>query len=131
MVLYVKQTEGFGPYSIYVDDLASGDSDVDSIFEFYVKSKLRLTDAGFNLRKFVTNSPELRTRIENNERLASRGEASQPAKNASSHHVVEPTMEEVNAVKEEDMTYSKSILGTAVTEDVGKQRILGTVGFSQ
>ena len=36
-------------------------------------------------------------------------------------------MEEVNAVKEEDMTYSKSILGTAVTEDVGKQRILGTL----
>ena len=113
--------------SIYVDDLTSGDSDVDSTFEFYVKSKLRLMDAGFNLRKFVTNSPELRTRIENNEGLVSRGEASQPAKNASSHHVVEPTMEEVNAVEEEDMTYSKSILGNAVTEDVGKQRILGTL----
>jgi len=77
---------------IYVDDLASGDSDVDSIFEFYVKSKLRLMDASFNLRKFVTNSPEMWTRIENNERLTSRGEASQPAKNASSHHVVEPTV---------------------------------------
>ena len=113
--------------SIYVDDLTSGDSDLDRTFEFYVKSKLRLMDAGFNLRKFVTNSPELRTRIENNERLASRGEASQPARNASSHHVVEPTMEEVNAVEEEDMTYSKSILGNAVTEDVGKQRILGTL----
>ena len=84
-------------------------------------------DAGFNLRKFVTNSPELRTRIENNERLASRGEASQPGKNASSHHAVEPTMEEVNAVEDEEMTYSKSILGNAVTEDVDKQRILGTL----
>ena len=53
--------------SIYIDDLTSGDGDVDSTFELYVKSKLRLKEAGFNLRKFVTNSEELRERIENNE----------------------------------------------------------------
>ena len=54
--------------SIYVDDLTSGDGDVDRTFELYVKSKLRLKEAGFNLRKFVTNSEELRERIEKNER---------------------------------------------------------------
>ena len=37
--------------SKYVDDLISGDSDVDSTFELYVKSKA----------KFITNSGELRT----------------------------------------------------------------------
>ena len=49
--------------SIYVDDLTLGDSDVDSTFELYVKSKLRLKEAGFNLRKLITNSGELQTRI--------------------------------------------------------------------
>jgi len=38
-----------------------------------------------------------------------------------------PTMEEVNAIEEKDMTYLKTVLGNAVTEDVGKQRILGTL----
>ena len=42
--------------SIYVDDFTSGKSDVDRTFELYVKSKLRLKEAGFNLRKFVTNA---------------------------------------------------------------------------
>ena len=111
--------------SIYVDDLTSRESDVDRTFEFYAKLKLRLMDAGFSLRKFVTNSQELRTRNENNKRLASRGEASQPARNVSSHPIVEPTVEDVNAVGVDDMTYSKGIVENAVTEDAGKQRILG------
>ena len=64
--------------SIYVDDLTSGDGDVDSTFELYVKSKLHLKEAGLNLRKFVTNSEELCERIENNERSASRSEEAQP-----------------------------------------------------
>ena len=117
--------------SIYVDDLTSGDRDVDSTFDFYMKSKLRLKDAGFNLRKFVTNSQELQTRIENNERLPSDREDSQPAKNASGDQVV-LEVEDVNAVEEDDMTYSKSILGS-VTEEVGKQRIFrrNFVGFPQ
>ena len=48
---------------------------MDSTFELYVKSKSRLREAGFNLRKFITSSGELRARIEDNERLVS-GETS-------------------------------------------------------
>ena len=44
---------------IYVDDLASGAHDVDSAYNFYIKSKLRLAEASFNLRKFSSSSPEL------------------------------------------------------------------------
>ena len=44
---------------------------MDSTFELYMKSKLGLKEAGFNLRKFITNSGELRARIEDNERLVS------------------------------------------------------------
>ena len=39
--------------SIYVDDLSSGASKVDAAYELYLKSKLRLAEGGFNLRKFV------------------------------------------------------------------------------
>ena len=53
--------------SIYVDDLTAGSHDVESAFEFYLKSKLRLAEASFNLRKFDTNSPELRQRISESE----------------------------------------------------------------
>ena len=48
--------------SIYVDDLSSGASEVDAAYELYLKSKLRLAEGGFNLRKFVSNDsncPEL------------------------------------------------------------------------
>ena len=66
--------------SVYVDDLTSGDGDVDRTFELYVKSKLRLKEAGFNLRKIGTNSEELRERIEKNERSASRSQEVQSKK---------------------------------------------------
>ena len=66
--------------SVYVDDLTSGDGDVDRTFELYVKSKLRLKEEGFNLRKFVTNSEELRERIEKNERSASSSQEVRPKK---------------------------------------------------
>ena len=55
--------------SIYVDDLTAGSHDVESAFEFYLKSKLRLAEASFNLRKFDTNSPELRWRISKSEQM--------------------------------------------------------------
>ena len=42
---------------------------MDSTFKLYVKSKLRRKKAGF--LKFITNSGELRARIEDNERLVS------------------------------------------------------------
>ena len=53
--------------SVYVDDLVSGAEDVDSAYDFYIKAKLRLAEASFNLRKFDSNSQELRKRIAGNE----------------------------------------------------------------
>ena len=45
--------------SIYVDDVSFRPDQVDSTYELYLKSKLWLAEAGFNLRKFITNSDEL------------------------------------------------------------------------
>ena len=111
--------------SIYVDDPTSGDSDVDSTFELYVKSKLRLKKAGFNLRKFITNSGELRARIKDNERLVSWETGSGAAGNVD-RQVVETPVVDTNVVEEEDMAYLGSVPGSAV-EDVSGQRILGTL----
>ena len=109
--------------------MTSGDSDVDGTFEFYVKSKLRLKDGGFNLRKFVTNSEELRARMRNNETLLSREEETQSANAAGNEQCPQPPVTSVNASEtiEEDMTYSRSVLGAGTVEDAGKQRILGTL----
>ena len=53
--------------SIYVDDVATRSSDVDTAYEFYTKAKCNLAQASFNLRKFESNSPELQRRIQENE----------------------------------------------------------------
>ena len=53
---------------IYVDDLTTGAVDKNACYEFYLKSKIRLSEAGFNLRKFISNSPTLIRRIAANER---------------------------------------------------------------
>ena len=60
--------------SIYVDDLVTGSSDVESTYEFYKKSSQRLAAARFRLRKFVTNSEELCHRIQLDEPQPGDGE---------------------------------------------------------
>ena len=50
--------------SIYVNDVVSGASDLDSACTFHLKSRLRLATAGF--KKFRTNSHESQTRIQQN-----------------------------------------------------------------
>lgn len=91
--------------SIYVDDVSLGADNVDSTYELYLKAKVRLAEAGFKLRKFVTNSEELRARIAANEL---------PTEQAS------PT----GGVSEEDQSYAKESLG--VLSD-GGQKILGVM----
>ena len=88
--------------SIYVDDPTSGDSDVDSTFELCVKSKLRLREADFSLRKFITNSGELHARIKDNERLVS-GETGSGAGGNVDRQVVETPVVDTSVVEEEDI----------------------------
>ena len=53
--------------SIYVDDVSFGSSDVESTYVLYLNSRSLLAEAGFRLRKFVTNSEELRHQVSANE----------------------------------------------------------------
>ena len=88
--------------SIYVDDLVSGADDVDSAREFYLKSKMRLANAGFKLRKFVTSSQLLHDIIVNDDTPSERP------------HV------------EEDQSYAKASLG--VQTESGNQETTKVLG---
>ena len=49
--------------SIYVDDVTFGADRENEAYNLYVLSKKIFAAGGFNLRKFVTNSPIVRQRI--------------------------------------------------------------------
>ncbi|XP_068675693.1 uncharacterized protein [Montipora foliosa] len=110
--------------SIYVDDLiiSSGASEVDAAYELYLKSKLRLAEGGFNLRKFVSNSPELTNRIQSNETRKSNADTSSVE---SGHLQSSQALLEGNVVSEEDKTYAKSMLGGVEEISGSEQKVLG------
>lgn len=95
--------------SIYVDDLVSGAEDVNSAYKFYLKSKVRLSLAGFNLREFVTNSNELRDLIQKNELAISGRAKPMPVKDSQDDEVKHT---------EEDQSYTKSSLGVKLGEKI-------------
>ena len=45
--------------SFYVDDLVSGEKNLQKCLLLYQKSKKCLLEGGFNLRKWISNSPQL------------------------------------------------------------------------
>ena len=52
---------------LYVDDSASGFDTVFAAYDFYLKVKSMMHDAGFDLRKWASNTSELMKKIERNE----------------------------------------------------------------
>ena len=57
--------------NLYVDDIIAGGNDVNAAWKFYVKSKVRLAEGGFNARKFMSSSSELQHMIAKHEFKAS------------------------------------------------------------
>ena len=53
--------------STYVDDVVGGADDEEQAYQFYQGSKELLLDGSFNLRKFVTSSHSLQTKIDRRE----------------------------------------------------------------
>ena len=88
--------------SLYVDDVVLGANNVDHAYELYIKSKLRMSEGGFNLRKFASNSKDLKCRIDENEKLR---EQSQVSPDTQTDQTI------ANSVVEEDESYAKSITG--------------------
>ena len=55
--------------SLYVDDMVSGAADTEQVFNVYRTSKKVMSEGGFNLQKWSSNSKELMRRIHNAESL--------------------------------------------------------------
>ena len=92
--------------SIYVDDISFGSNGVQPTYDLYQKAKSRLKEGGFCLRKFITNSEELRHLIAVNEQYSE-----------------SPTNDIL--VKEESQSYTKCALGARAAEADGQHKILG------
>lgn len=95
--------------SIYVDDVTFGAEDDEDAYHLYQKSKQVMLEGGFNLRKFVTNSNQLRMKIEQAEQEM----------NTVKKQEANPE------VHEEDETYTKDTLGSKQECGEGEQKILG------
>lgn len=117
--------------SIYVDDLSTGGDTDEEAFQLYIKSKVRLAEGGFNLRKFVTNSSDLRDRIERNESELRDARNNQPVSGKDMFYNVNlpavPSDEDPihTSVARDEQSYTKTSLGD--TQENGKpvQKILG------
>ena len=81
--------------SLYVDDLASGSDDTESALALAKKIKTRLSEGGFNMRKWLSNSKELMSEFQCDPQFSEEGPQQSPGLSSS--------------VTEEDQGYSKSI----------------------
>ena len=81
--------------ALYVDDLSTGDRNVEETYQLFLKSKLRMLEAGFNMRKWSSNSKELIEKIKASE--YGRG--------------VEP-INRLSELEEDEETYASATLGS-------------------
>eukprot|EP00794_Sanderia_malayensis_P019331 gene19331-21255_t len=58
--------------ALYVDDVTTGDYEEEKCMKIYSVSRKMMTDGGFNLRKWRTNSKDLQEKIETEERKLNR-----------------------------------------------------------
>ena len=93
-----------------MDDLASGSNNPESALELAKKIKTRLSEGGFNMRKWFSNSKELMTECQNDPQFS---ESPQQPSNLPS------------SVTEEDQGYSKSIVDPQKLDS--HPRVLGQV----
>ena len=89
---------------MYVDDVVSGADTVEEAVTMFRESKALLSEGGFNLRKFNTNSTELREVILKEENRTSPSSAPTP---------------------HSDESYTKTILGGSSIGVPGEQKTLG------
>ena len=89
-------------HSIYVDDVAFGGDSTNEVFELYLKTKSRLAEGGFNLRKFVSNDRGLQE---------TRG--------------LERDVHSGCTVAQDDNSFAKTSLSYQSDVNLGEQRVLG------
>ena len=82
--------------SLYADDMTSGESTVERGFDLFVNSRKIMAEGGFNLRKWQSNSPQLRCLMQGCDKLS---------EHQASHQVTK------GSFREEGDTYAKTTTG--------------------
>ena len=98
-----------------MDNLSSEGGTDEEAYELHIKSKVTLAEEGFNLREFVTNSPELRKQIEDIESESCK--VSWKMRWSVTGHV--------ELIVYEEQSYTKTSLGDAQESGKSEQKILG------
>ena len=91
--------------SLYVDDFNGGKSNVSEAADLYRKTKSRMKDGNFNLRRWNSNSRELTELIEKEEQVD----------------------KDIPRVSEEDETYARTNLGDKSVMGTTEQKVLGLI----
>ena len=81
--------------ALYVDDLATGGQTIKETYQLFLKSKLRMLEAGYNIRKWSSNSKELIEKIK-----------------TSDYNDKAKCNEELHEFVEDDGTHASVTLGT-------------------
>ena len=89
--------------SIYVDDVVTGAENEEKAYQLYLGSKELLKEGGFNLRKFLTNDPHLRDKIDRHEE----------------------SFMKAPDIEAEVETYAKTVLGGSQRTLSGESKVLG------
>ena len=90
--------------SLYVDDFNGGKDSVPEAFELYTKARSRMKEAGFNLRKWISNSKKLTQWIDEEEGVP---------------------ITEASVVSEEDKTYTQTQLEVNNSIASSERKVLG------
>ena len=91
--------------SLYVDDFNGGKSNVSEAVDLYRKTKSRMKDGNFNVRKWNSNSRELTELIRKEDQVD----------------------KDIPKVSEEDETYARTNLGDKIVMETTERKVLGLI----
>ena len=97
--------------SFYVDDLVTGEDNENEAYKLYGKARERMANAGFRLRKWLTNDKDLRDKISTIENLS--------AEKMTSKRKHSPS------TADSDESYAKQTLGIGSKLTSGHEKVLG------
>ena len=97
--------------ALYVDDLFTGGQTEEGTYQLFLKSKLRMLEAGFNMRKWSSNSKELIEKIK------------------ASDYDQEVKCSDELKLQEDDGTYTSTTLGSHEVYEERDTRYWGLPGI--
>lgn len=97
--------------ALYVHDLSSRDQTVEEVYHLFLKSKLRMLEAGFNMRTCSSNSNELIEKIK-----------------ASGYNKEVKFIDGPNTLEEDDRIYASTTLG--INHEVNEEREYKALGIT-